>query len=56
MLLLVATAHAHPGTLPHVHATDPIGLGVVAFWLLVGTAFCYFAAKPSFNAEKSATF
>jgi hypothetical protein len=36
MLLLVSVALAHPGTLPHVHETDPAALGVLAFWALAG--------------------
>lgn len=53
MLSLVAAAYAHPASLPHAHAADPSALVLVAFWLVVGTAFCYFATKLSFNAEKS---
>ena len=36
MLLFVAVAHAHPATVPHLHATDPAGVALVAFWVLAG--------------------
>lgn len=53
MLALVASAFPHPGALPHLPEMDPSSLAIGALWLVVGTAFCYFAANPSFNAEKS---
>ena len=45
MLLLVSTALAHPDTLPHVHADDPTGLAVLAFWVVAGAVFFAIARR-----------
>lgn len=53
MLLLVSAALAHPDSLPHVHATDPLALGAAAFWVVVASAwFAYASRKPSVAASE----
>ena len=47
MLLLVTAAHAHPGTLPHVHPTDPVGLGLVAVWFALAAGWWWRVARTS---------
>lgn len=45
MLAFVAAAHAHPGTLAHLHAPEVSALGVVVFWLAVGITFACCASR-----------
>ncbi len=47
MLLLVSAALAHPDSLPHLHSTDSLALGMTAFWIAVGLAWLGVAARSS---------
>lgn len=39
MLLILSVAYAHPGDLPHLHATDPAAIVVLAAWIVAGLIY-----------------
>lgn len=45
MLILVASAFAHPGTLPHLHDNDPVVAALLGVWILAGAAFLVVAHR-----------
>lgn len=45
MLLLVPAAFAHPGALPHLHAIDPLAVGVFVFWMSLASVWLGVAAR-----------
>ncbi len=44
MLAFVSLAAAHPDATPHAHAISPLGLAVLAAWLLAGVLYLRRAA------------
>lgn len=45
MLSVLSAAYAHPSDLPHLHATDPAAVVVLAAWIVAGLVYAAVAHR-----------